>query len=378
MSLSEFKAEFRNREGIHFNNAGLAPISIRVANRVSEVLTDLSRHGSFADKLFIPGLKDTRERLARFLGADPTEIAYFQNCASALSQIAFSLKLAPSDSVVVLGQEYSSNFYPWRVACERAQAKLIVIKSGLNEALNLDALKLAIVPGVKCVAISWVQFQTGAIVDLKWLGTLCHHMGAKLVVDGIQGIGQLPISFRDLPIDALAGASHKWLCGLTGQGFLVVKKEWLSALDPLVVGSGTFNRIGTTSDPSAQMELSARKFEPGGHSFISLFALDAAIELQEAVGKEVIQDEITHLSLRMRNGLLELEERGVALATPIKQLGGITSFMVSPEAELNFLSRAREEKIAVMKRGPFLRASIHAFNNDGEVDQVLRLIREIL
>jgi len=82
MSLSEFKAEFRNREGIHFNNAGLAPISIRVANRVSEVLTDLSRHGSFADKLFIPGLKDTRERLARFLGADPTEIAYFRKLLS--------------------------------------------------------------------------------------------------------------------------------------------------------------------------------------------------------------------------------------------------------------------------------------------------------
>jgi cysteine desulfurase/selenocysteine lyase len=378
ITLKEYQAEFKDREGIHFNNAGLAPTCNRAAMRAAQVITELNLRGSFNDRDYLGKLPAIRERIARFLGADTSEVSYVPNCATGLSQIAFGMKLASSDSVVTIDQEYASNFYPWKVACERAGAKLVVFQSDENKQVNLPRFLELIKPGVKCVAVSWVQFQTGAMIDLKTLGEHCHSVGARLVVDGIQGIGQLPISFRDLPVDAIVGASHKWLCSLNGQGFLITKKDWLAELKPLAVGSGTFNRFGNFADLSAPMEASAKKFEAGGISYVNLFALDEAIALQEAVGIEMIAAEISRLSSIFRTGLRTLESRGLRLVTPLAQAGGTTSFILPLETEARFLTICQNEEVMIIKRGEFLRAAIHAFNSEQEVEKVLELIQRAL
>ena len=378
MSLDRFKKEFKDRSGIQLNNAGMGPTSNRVAMRAIAMITEFNRFGALHEKNSLIDLKHARENLAAFLGADPLEVAYLQNCAVGLSQIAFGQKLTSGDTLVTVDQEYSSNFYPWKLAAERTGAKLVVVASDARKQVPMEALLAAIKPGVKCVAVSWVQFQTGAIINLKTLGEHCHSVGARLVVDGIQGIGQLPISFRDLPIDALVGGSHKWLCGLNGQGFLIVKKDWLSQIEPITVGSGTFNRFGTFGDVDAKMELSARRFEAGGLNFTTIFALDEAIRLQQEVGVDAIAAEISRLGARFRNGLKLLATRGLSIVTPIEQKGGITSFTFPIEAEARFLTLCAQEDCTVIKRGEFLRASIHAFNTDEEIDQVLGLIETAL
>jgi cysteine desulfurase/selenocysteine lyase len=388
MKLTEFKSEFKDRQGTQLNNAGMSPTANRVAMRAIAMVTEFNRSGALHEKNTLLALRDARANLAKFLGADPTEIAYLPNCAAGLSQIAFGQKLSADDTVVTVDQEYASNFYPWKVAAERAGANLTVVKSDTRKQISLEDLIDVIRPGVKCVAVSWVQFQAGALIDLKILGEHCHSVGAKLVVDGIQGIGQLPISFHDLPIDALVGGSHKWVCGLGGQGFLAVKKDWLPFIDPITVGSGTFNRFGTFADREAKMELSARKFEAGGLNFTTIFALDEALKLLNEVGVATIAAEISRLSARFREGLQrlssaefgsrELGSRELEIVTPMKQAGGITSFILPIAAEARFLALCQNENCAVVKRGEFLRVSIHAFNTDSEIDKVLGLVETAL
>ena len=373
-SLTEYKNEFKERVGIHFNNAGAAPVSRSVAERIVSTTTRLQFEGSRVDPEWIPQFRQVRERLADFIGADASEVAFIQNAASALSTAALGFPLKPGDGVITVDQEYASNFYPWKVACDRSGAKLTVVRSEADHTLSLEKLKSAIVPGVKLVGVSWVQFQTGAIVDLKALGEHCHSVGAYLVVDAIQGIGQLPFSFRDLPVDFVAGGAHKWLCSLHGQGFFAAKKDFLQKLQPLLVGCGTFNRFGTYADPEAMMEESARKFEPGGLSYALLFALDSAIQVQQRVGAPTIEAEIARLSRGLRTGL---KEAGVDLVTPFDQRGGITSFRLSIEAEAKFIRRAQEDGIVYAKRGEFLRLSLHAFCNDDEVERVLGVVRDV-
>lgn len=378
IGLSEFKNEFRNNEIIHFNNAGFCPISNRVSIRATEVLTELNTLGSFVDQKYLPKLNEVRTRVATYLGAEPSEIAYFQNCGSALSQLAFAMNFMERDTIVTLDQEYASNFYPWSEAAAQSGAKLKVVKSGPMLEVNLDALLSEIKPGVKCVALSWVQFQTGTILDLKAIGERCQKVGAKFVVDGIQGIGQLPICFRDLPVDALVGGSHKWLGSLNGQAFMAIKSEWVKTLKPISVGAGTFNRFSNCADESAKIETSARRFEAGGLSFISLFALGEALALQMEVGVETIAAEISRLTQILRNELKPFESRGLALSTPFSQVGGITSFQLPIIAEAKFLARCQSEQVAVTKRGSFIRTSIHAFNTETEINRVLELLEYAL
>jgi cysteine desulfurase/selenocysteine lyase len=374
VSIQDFKHEFKARQGIHFNSAGASPISQSVAERISVVMTRMQQEGSLVDPEWIPLYRETRARFASFIGADVSEIAFTQNAATALSQAALGFDLKASDQVVTVDQEYASNFYPWKVACDRSGAKLVVVKSEPDQQISVQKLKAAIVPGVKLVGVSWVQFQTGTILDLKELGDHCHSVGAYLIVDAIQGIGQLPFSFRDLPVDFVAGGSHKWLCSVHGQGYFAVKKEFMQKLKPILVGCGTFNRYGTYADVEAQIESTARQFEPGGLSYMLCFALDSAIQVLQKAGSIAIEAEIARLSKILREGLLE---RRVDLATHLDQRGGITSFRLPIEAEARFLGRAKEEQIAFAKRGEFLRLSLHAFCNDAEVERVLQLIQEI-
>ena len=372
ISLIDYKNEFSARQGIHFNNAGMAPVSKRVAERLQHAVVGNQVGGSLIDSEWVPAIRNTRKRLADFLNTDVEDVAFSWNTSQGISQAAFGFPLNPKDSVVTVDQEYASNYYPWKVACERSGAKLVVVSSGENKELSLEKLIEAIKPGVKLVGVSWVQFQTGSILDLKTLGDHCHSVGAYLVVDVIQGLGQIPFSLRDLPVDMVTGASHKWLCGTTGQGFFAVKKELRDLLNPLVIGSSNFNRFGTFADPNAPMETSARKFESGGIGYLPLFALDSALSLAQDAGVTAIAGEIKTLSRTLREGLLECES--VKLVTPLDQVGGITSFRLPAEREFQFLKQCKEDSIAIVKRGEFIRISLHAFCNQDEVARVLHLL----
>jgi cysteine desulfurase/selenocysteine lyase len=372
--LQEFKKEFSDRRGIHFNSAGLAPTCRSSSLRAISTITRLQNEGSFVDSEFVPELRDCRARLAEFLGASASEVAYVPNCATAISQVALGYPLSESDEVVTLDQEYSSNFYPWKVACDRSRAKLNVVRSELNLQVSMEKLIAAIKPGVRLVGVSWVEFQTGTVLDLVALGNHCRSVGAFLVVDAIQGLGQLPFSFRDLPVDFVCGGSHKWIGSLNGLCFFAVKKPLMDLLAPTIVGCGTFNRFGTYADPNSAMETSARKFEPGGLNYVSTFALDAAVQSQLRCGP-VLADEIFRLNRKFRSGLLEM---GIDLASPLEQRSGTSSFRLPADKEVKLLQQCKEEQVMMVKRGEFVRASIHGFCEDEEVERVCFLLKSLV
>ena len=229
---------------------------------------------------------------------------------------------------------------------------------------------------MKIVAVSWVQFLTGTLLDLKTLGDHCHSVGAYLVVDGIQGMGQMPISFQDLPIDFLAGGSHKWMCSLNGLGYFLVKEEFKNLLSPIAFGAGSFNRFGQTADETLSLVASAKRFEPGGIGFVPIYALQESASLFAEVGVETIAKEISRLTQTLRTELLKLPN--VTLVTPLTQPGGSTSFILEPTAESQFLKLCLENKIAISKRANYIRVSMHAFNDETEIFKMLELLEYTL
>ena len=383
--LPAFKEEFSAKVGIHFNSAGRTPLPKTAAERLMKFVSDNQLYSSLKDHDLFELLVTARKTVADFLDADTDQVAFVPNVATALSQAALGFPLKSGDSVVVLDQEYSSNFYPWSEACRRSGATLKVISSGESGSVDFtssekltEKVLQAIEPGVKLVAVSWVQFQTGAVLDLEKIGARAHSVGAFFVVDGIQGLGQIPFSFKNSPVDFVAGGAHKWMCGMVGQGFLAVKKPFSDLLMPTVVGCGTFNRFGTFADPLSPMESSARKFEPGALAFAPLCALQAAVEVLSQAGMQQIHDEILKLSGIFRRGLIELGAGtlpGFQMVSPLEQKSGITSFLLPKKTEEKFTTLTKEANVAMVKRGDFIRVSIHAFCTEDEVDHVLMLLK---
>jgi selenocysteine lyase/cysteine desulfurase len=90
MKLTEFKSEFKDRQGIQLNNAGMSPTANRVAMRAIAMITEFNRNGALHEKNTLLALREARENLAKFLGADSTEVAYLPNCAVGLSNCVWT------------------------------------------------------------------------------------------------------------------------------------------------------------------------------------------------------------------------------------------------------------------------------------------------
>src|SRR4051794_17300487 len=127
--LAAFKLAF-STERIHLNNAGLAPISKPARDRVSEWAERFYREGYFSDTAYAELTARAREAVARLTGSDAARVAFFGNTSQAICQVAFGLRLSKDDEVLLFDQEYGSNLFPWREACFRSGARLVLAPSG--------------------------------------------------------------------------------------------------------------------------------------------------------------------------------------------------------------------------------------------------------
>jgi cysteine desulfurase/selenocysteine lyase len=236
--VERFSAAFESLPGLtHLNNAGLSPINREAAQVMHSWIERYRTEGMFCNDAYLEAVSVARQDLATFLGARPSQIAFFQSVANAVSQIAFHIGLRPGDEVVMWDQEYGSHLYPWQAACQRTGAELRLVPSGDQLSTPAERLIASVNERTRVIAISWVQFQTGAVCDLEKIVRAIQGRPIRLVVDAFQGLGILPFSFADSGVDALVAGSHKWMTSAVGVGYLCLKEDFAASLAPHNVGS---------------------------------------------------------------------------------------------------------------------------------------------
>lgn len=365
MTLDDFKNQFaRAPARIHLNNAGLSPITAVARDRIARWAERFHQEGFLTDADYMDEVARARASLGQLIGCEAGEIAFFQSTSGAVSQVAFGARLEPGDEVLTWDQDYGSLLYPWRQACERSGATLVAATSGPNLETPADRLLEKLGARTRFVAISWVQFQTGAITDLAPVIDAAHRRGAWVVVDVMQGLGLLPFDMHALGVDAVCGGSHKWLASPVGVGFLALRREHTAKLRPLLIGASTY---GTCDDPVSSAcvpKVDATRFESGSKQVLEITALGASVDAILAAGVEAIGTEAQRLATLLRDGL---RAQGHRINTPNgeTQRGGIVN-VSGPSAEA-----LRSQSITFALRGPGVRFSPHAFNSDEEIEAVL-------
>lgn len=376
-NLEFYKSQFHRGSRIHLNNAGLAPISRPALEKIKYWGQRFYEEGFYSDADYMRDVLHSRQSLARLINCAADEIAFFQSTAGGVSQIAFGFGLKAGDEVLLWDQEYSSNLYPWREACRRSQSRLVLVPAPADLSAPVETLLQHATARTKIVAVSWVQFQTGARTDIETLVQECHERNIFVFVDVMQGLGLHPFDFKKWDVDAIAGGSHKWLTAPVGVGFLALKKEHLARFAPLVIGSATY---GSCDDP-ASLECVPKndvtRFEAGSKQVLEITALGAACDLIDKVGVANLQAEALRLARRLRQGLEEQGAYQVHSPWPeaAAQASAIVNFSGTSLEKIKAALSVHPVNFAV--RGPGLRLSPHAFNTDEEIDQVLQILRNL-
>jgi L-cysteine/cystine lyase len=192
-------------------------------------------------------------------------------------------------------------------------------------------------------------------------------LDVPVLLDGAQGIGAVDVDVRSLGCDAYAGAGQKWLCGPDGTGMLYVTPELRERLQ--VTRRGYGNLADPNEGLDAQPHEDARRFDSLALSAEAVACALSAIGVLESAGWSSVHERGRMLAAQLAERLVE---HGRELA-PRGETTLVSFTSADPESEREQLA----ENGVILRNipgRPWLRASVGAWNDDEDLDRLLRAL----
>jgi cysteine desulfurase/selenocysteine lyase len=352
-------------EAIYLNAASTGPLPERTLRAQAEYSWKRAAPYRLSHEEQFSVLDDARARITTLLGAEAGSIALSVNTGAGINLAAWGLPLGAGDVVVVPALEFPANVYPW-MAASRARGFTLRTVPGRHGLLDEERLLAALdEEGVRLLALSWVGFATGFVADLDRIGAACRARGVWLVVDGMQGVGVLPLDLRRTPVDMLACGGQKWLLSPWGSGFTYVRPQILDAIVPQPVswmgvrGSDDFSAL---VDYDLTWRDGARRFEQITLPFQDFAGMAASLGLLEELGMEAVAG---HVALRVEELASGAERAGVEVVTPSGRRAGIVT--IRPRDVWATVARLRDARVAHSVREGTIRLSPHCYTTSDEI-----------
>ncbi len=269
------------------------------------------------------GYENARKTVARYLNAaSDDEIIFTRNVTSAINLVAYSYGtfLEAGDEVVISHMEHHANIVPWQLLQDRTGIVLKVASIDDDGNFLMDEFENLLSPKTKLVAITHVSNVLGTIVPIKDVIRLAHAQGAKVLIDGAQGIVHARVDVQDLDSDFYAFTGHK-LYGPSGIGVLYGKKDLLNAMPPYEGGGDMIEQV--TFEKTTYREAPTR-FEAGTPAIVEAVGLAAAVDYFDAIGVEKIAAHEQSLLAYATERLSEID--GLTIYGKAANKAGIISF----------------------------------------------------
>ncbi len=352
-----------SRNLIYLNHAAVGPLCRPAAEAMQGLAQDSLDWGSLHYEQWLECYEGLRRSAARLVNGTAEEIAIVKNTSEGIATVAMGLDWRSGDKIVAFEGEFPANQYPWR----RLASKGVRIE-WLPVTASLERIEEA-ARGARLLAISFVQFLTGYRADLVGIGDICLRHGVIYFVDGIQGLGVLPVDVRAAHIDALAADGHKWLLGPEGCGVLYISKRLQERVEPVEFGWTNVASYNDYASRDMTLRADAGRYECGTLNTIGCYGLRAAIDFLLGVGI----DKITPLVRGLAGQIVEgVRKRGYeVLGEPN---AGIVSFRKTGMDSTGICTRLREQSVIVAPRAGWVRVSPHFYITEEDVAKMLGLL----
>lgn len=364
---------------IYLNHAGVAPISIRVAEAVAAFNRQALDQGFTASAEWIGRIAETRRLTARLIHATEEEIAFVKNTSHGISLVARGLGLKEGDEVIISEGEFPSNIYPW-MALGKQGVRLIKIPVQHGE-LQLDDLEKLVTPRTRVISLSTVQYGNGYRLPVAEIGRLCREKGIHFLLDAIQSLGAFSTNVGEAGVDFLAADAHKWMLGHEGIGIFYVRKELLSKIEPMLLGWNSVEEPLAFDKIHFQLRKTAERFEEGSHNCMSIYGLGAALDLLLEIGVDRISSQVLHLTQLCIEGLQSLGMELTCSLQP-KFRSGIVTFRIPGDVDSVKIQQLERflysQKIYAAVRSGSLRLSPHFYNSEEDISTTLKTIEGFL
>jgi len=310
-----------------------------------------------------------RTAFARFIGAEPDEVAIIPSASAGINSIASALDFRSRRKVVMGEFEFPTMGQIW-LAQQRRGMEIQFLESH-KDRLSADAYAEAIDNQTLIVPLTHICFMNGFRSDVRAVTRLAHDQGALVMLDDYQDAGTRPIKVKELNVDFYVTGALKYLLCPSGIAFLYVRRGLIEALTPTITGwFGQQNPFAFDTkhfDPAH----TARRFEAGSPPVPHVYAVSAALELLRSVGFERIADHVGGLTQKFLEGARQLQ---IQIKTPPDSRGPLVVLRMK-DAEA-MVKKLAEREIVVSNRMDGLRVSFHVYNSIEDVQAVLSLLEK--
>lgn|SRR5450755_153327 len=354
----------------YFNTANLAPQlrAVRVAGEAA--LERRGRPWTISAAEWFDDVERLRSLFGNLIGTSGEGVAIVPATSYGFAVAARNLPLHHGQRVLVLEEEYPSGIYTWRWAARRSGAEIRTVAREPGQTWT-EAVLAALDETVAIVSVPNVHWTDGALIDLPPIARRTRQVGARLVIDGSQSVGAMPIDVEELRPDFLVTVGYKWLLGPFSVGYLYVAEEHRHG-EPLEenwilrAGSEDFARLVDYRD---DYQPGARRFDVGQRTKFELLPM-AIAALEQIVDWQVSRVAAT---LAERTSAIARRAAGLGLdATPDEQRGPHMLGVRLPDRVLaGVIPALTSVNCFAAVRGTALRISPHLHTTDDDVQRLI-------
>lgn len=325
---------------------------------------------------FFSGSEEFRATAGRIIDAPADCIAIVPSASYGIATAAHNLPLNKGQSILVLDEQFPSNYYPWQRLADK-QGGSIKTVPWPEDGDWTSAVLQSLTPEIGIAALPNVQWTSGGMLDLVRIGEACRKHGTALTLDLTQSLGALPFRARDVQPDFAVAANYKWLMGPYTTGFLYVAPKWHGGcpLEENWIQRANARDFASLILYTENYDEGARRFDMGERSnFALLPAAKRAMEQLLEWGIGEISDTVGVLGRHLAGSAAEWgflsppEPLRAPHYLALRRKEGI------PPSLPELLAR---HKVFVSVRGSSIRVTPHVYNSLSDVDRLVSCLTQI-
>ncbi|MBX2828162.1 MAG: aminotransferase class V-fold PLP-dependent enzyme [Flavobacteriaceae bacterium] len=362
---------------IYLNNAYMGP-QLKSVERIGiENLKRKSRPFEITANDFFAEKEVLRSHFAQLIdAADPQCIAIIPSVSYGIANALKNITFDKGDEIVVLEEQFPSNFYPWKVLEREKEVRIRTIMAppiGKDRAKLWNQLVLdAIGHKTKVVALPHAHWADGTLFDLEKIRAKADEVNAYLIIDGTQSVGALPFSVAEIRPDALICGGYKWLLGPYSLGVAYygerfhhgkpIEDNWMNHQ-----GSEDFRNL---VNYNPEFKPKALRYDVGESSnFVLTPMLIEGIRQLLEWTPERIQDYCRSIT---EEPLQRLKEAGYFIEDANYRTHHLFGVYLPNASQMETIQKKIQDAgIFVSYRGNAIRVSCHVYNTKSEVEKLV-------
>lgn len=356
------------RHSTYLNSASVSPLPSSAIEAINLQLGDVANNGSLHYLDWVATKNRCRGLLASMLNVDAEQIAFMRNTSDGFASIAAGIDWKPGENIVTFAREFPANYYAWRRVRDQFEVELRLCPEREGR-IDLDEFISLIDSNTRLVSISSVQYGSGFRADLERIGLAARSVDALFCVDVIQGLGAHAYDLPAQLVDAACGASHKWLCGPEGCGFIYLSDRARERVKPTFVGWISVETPWDFDDREQPFRPNALAWESGTFVSSLLYGLEQSLRLLTDSGLGNIEAYLAGLTDQLCDSIAGKNYEIVSSRAPGEKSAIVCIRSRNGRAAGEIAERLEAQNVIVSPRGDRVRVSPHFYNDVEDIER---------